>query len=141
MNTPYVQPYLFLAGRCEEAVEFYQSAIGASVDMMLRFADSPEPMQNLPEGYESKIMHTSFRVGECVIMASDGCGETDPISGFGLSISVATEDEVDTMLSALTDGGEMIMPADKTFWCPRFGMAKDKFGVLWMVGVHVDTPA
>jgi uncharacterized glyoxalase superfamily protein PhnB len=36
-------PYLFFDGRCEEAIEFYKKALGAKVEMMMRFKDSPEP--------------------------------------------------------------------------------------------------
>ena len=45
-----IQPYLFFNGRCEEAVEFYRKALGAEVEMMMRYKDSPEPM---PSGIAS----------------------------------------------------------------------------------------
>lgn len=143
MKTPYVQPYLFFNGRCEEALEFYKNAIGAEVEMVMRFSESPEPMPEgmLPAGFENKVMHASFRVGESVLMASDGCDPTPGFEGFSLSISVAEEADVDRMIEALAEGGEVTMPVGKTFWSPRFGMAKDRFGIGWMVGVHTDYPA
>ena len=69
-----VQPYLFFGGRCEEAIGFYGKAIGAKVEMMMRFSDSPEPMPPgvLQPGFEQKVMHSSLRIGETVVMASDG---------------------------------------------------------------------
>src|SRR5687768_6687136 len=93
-----VQPYLFFGGNCEEAVAFYGKAIGAEVEMMLRFKDSPEPHPPgmVPPGFEDKIMHASFRIGRTTVMASDGCGpEKTSFEGFSLSLSVATEAEAD----------------------------------------------
>lgn len=132
-----IQPYLFFSGRCEEALEFYRSAIGAEVDMIMRFKDSPEPPppDMLAPGYENKVMHASFRVGASSIMASDGCGEAETFGGFSLSLNLLAEDEADRRFAALAEGGQVTMPLGKTFWSPRFGMLKDKFGIGWMVNV------
>lgn len=135
MPNPSIQPYLFFAGRCEEALEFYKSAIDARVDMVMRFRDNPEPCQEgqLPPGYEDKVMHASFFVGDSLIMASDGCGDTSPFTGFSLSIAAPSEADADRYFNALAEGGEITMPLGKTFWSPRFGMLKDKFGMGWMI--------
>lgn len=137
MSQTFTQPYLFYSGRCEEALAFYKTAIGAEIEMLMRYSDSPEPCQPgmVPEGYENKVMHASFRVGCTSILASDGCGDTSPFAGFSLSISVATDAEADAAFNALLEGGEVLMPLTKTFWSPRFGMLKDKFGMGWMIGV------
>jgi len=131
-----IEPYLFFNGRCEEAVEFYKKALGAEVVMLMRFKESPEPPQAgmLPPGSENKIMHASFRVGDTMVMASDGhcTGKTD-FQGFCLSITVPTEAEADRKFAALAEGGQVQMPLAKTFWSPRFGMVADRFGVGWMV--------
>jgi PhnB protein len=133
-----VQPYLFFNGNCEEAVEFYRKALGAEVLFKMRFSESPEPHPPgmVPPGFEKKIMHTSFRIGETTVMASDGCANEKPkFEGFSLSLSVRTEAEADRAFAALTEGGQVQMPLTKTFWSPRFGMLTDRFGVGWMVGV------
>lgn len=133
-----VQVYLFFAGRCEEALEFYKRTIGAEVQMLMRFKDSPEPPQPgmIPPGSENKIMHTSFRVGDTTVMASDGrCEGAATFEGFSLSLTVPNESEADRMFAALGEGGQVQMPLTKTFWAPRFGMLKDRFGVGWMVSV------
>ena len=132
-----IQPYLFFGGRCEEALEFYRAAIGAQVDMLMRYKDSPEPPPAgmLPSGFENKVMHATFRAGETTLMASDGCGENSNFNGFSLSLSVPTETEADRAFAALTDGGQIKMPLAKTFWSPRFGMLTDRFGLGWMVSV------
>jgi len=137
-NNHLVQPYLFFNGKCEEAVEFYRKALGAEVEMMMRFKESPEPPppDKVPPGFENKIMHASFRVGGTTLMASDGCSTEEPnFEGFSLSLSVATEAEADRAFAALASGGKVTMPLSKTFWSPRFGMLEDRFGVGWMVSV------
>ena len=134
-----VQPYLFFNGNCEQAVEFYRTALGAHVEMMMRFKDSPEPHppSMVPPGHENKIMHTSFRVGETTVMASDGCpSEKTSFQGFSLSLTVPNETEADRAFAALSKGGQVKMPLTKTFWSPRFGMVEDRFGVGWMVSVQ-----
>ncbi len=134
----FVQPYLFFPGNCEQALEFYKKSLGAEVEMMLRFKESPEPPPPgmIPPGYENKIMHTSFRIGQTTVMASDGCGEEKAgFEGFSLSITVPTEADADRVFNALAEGGKVEMPLAKTFWSPRFGMLHDRFGVGWMVSV------
>ncbi|MDP1549521.1 MAG: VOC family protein [Nitrosomonas sp.] len=137
MPNPLIQPYLMFGGRCEEALEFYRSALGAQIDMLMRFSESPDPTPPgmLPPGFENKVMHASFRIGDNVLMASDGCEEGQQFKGFSLSIAVATETEADRYFSALSDGGQVQMPLTKTFWSPRFGMLTDRFGISWMVNV------
>lgn len=133
-----VEPYLFFNGRCEEAVEFYKKALGATVAMLMRFKDSPEPHAPgmLPPGSENKVMHVSFRVGDTTVMASDGfCKGQTEFQGLSLSLTVSNEAEADRVFAALADGGQVQMPLNKTFWSPRFGMVTDQFGLGWMVTV------
>jgi PhnB protein len=134
----YVQPYLFFDGRCDEAIEFYKKALGAKVEMLMRFKESPEPHPpgRLPDGFENKLMHSSLRIGDTIVMASDGmCTGKPSFQGFSISIAVANEAEADRMFAALAEGGQVQMPLEKTFWSPRFGMVADRFGVSWMVNV------
>jgi PhnB protein len=137
-NNGIIQPYLFFNGRCEEAVEFYRKGLGAEVEMMMRYKESPEapPPGRIPPGFENKIMHTSLRIGQTMVMASDGCSADKPkFEGFSLSLAVSTEAEADRAFAALADGGQVEMPLTKTFWSPRFGMVTDRFGVGWMINV------
>jgi PhnB protein len=131
-----LQPYLFFDGRCEEAITFYQRVLGAEVEMLMRVKDSPEPPQPgmQPPGSENKILHSSFKLGDTVIMASDGRALGKPVfQGFALSLQVRTEAQADKLFGALADGGQVQMPLTKTFFSPRFGMVADRFGVTWMV--------
>ena len=132
-------PYLFFDGRCAEAVEFYRTALGADVEAIMHYKDSPDPEQMCPSGIESgdiaeKVMHASFLIGETRIMASDDpTGETKSFEGFSLSLDAADETEADRLFVALSDGGQVQMPLEKTFFASRFGMVQDRFGVSWMV--------
>ena len=131
-----VQPYLFFGGSCEEALEFYRSALGAEVLMLMRYKDSPEPTPGMPDCFEEKVMHATFRIGETTLMASDGMCEGRPaFEGFSLSITVPDEGEADRVFAALAEDGLVTMPLEKTFWTPKFGMLQDRFGVGWMVNV------
>ena len=128
-----VQPYLFFDGRCEEALQFYRTALGAEVNMLMRFKESPEPAQ-VPPGGENKVMHATFRIGDATIMASDGhCQGRPSFQGFSLSLTAPDEAGAERMFAALSDGGKVQMPLTKTFFSPRFGMVADRFGVPWMV--------
>jgi PhnB protein len=131
-----VQPYLFYNGRCEEALEFYRKAVGAQVEFVMRFKESPEPPQPgmVPPGSENKIMHSSFRIGDTVLMASDGqCVGTPKFDGFSLSISAPDTGKAEEWFKALSSGGKVTMPLTKTFFAESFGMVADPFGMNWMV--------
>jgi PhnB protein len=133
-----LQPYVFFDGRCEEAIEFYKTALGAKVEMLMRFKESPEkeacPTNDPAMG--EKVMHASVRLGGGMLLMSDGhCAGKPSFQGFALSLTVKTEAEAERLFNALADGGQVQMPLAKTFWSPAFGMLSDRFGVSWMVGV------
>ena len=142
MQKPIVQSYLFFGGRCEEALHFYETALGAHIEMLMRFDEStdPVPADRLAPGFEKKVMHACFRIGDTSLMASDGCEGDPKFDGFSLSLAVATAEEADRAFAALSEGGEIGMPLSSTFWSPRFGMVTDKFGISWMINV-VASPA
>ena len=130
-----VQPYLFFDGRCEEAVEFYRRALGAEVTMLVRFKDAPEP-GHTPPGAENKVMHSSLRIGDTTVMASDGRGQGKPsFQGFSLSLPMPDVAGAERVFNALADGGQVQHPLIETFFSPRFGIVADRFGVPWMVVV------
>ncbi len=129
-----VQSYLCFEGRTEEALKFYEKAIGAKVDMLMRFKEAPEGMCS--PGTEDKVMHAAFTVGETQVMASDGRMQPPAkFSGISLALSAKDPAEAAKLFGALADGGQVQMPLTKTFFSPRFGMVSDRFGVTWMVYV------
>ena len=128
-------PYLFFDGRCDEAIEFYRRALGAEVTMLSRYKDSPDPAMCLP-GNGEKVMHSSLRIGETTIMASDGRCEGRPsFEGISLSLTLTDVAKAERLFAALAEGGQVQMPFTKTFFSPGFGMVADRFGVTWMIHV------
>jgi len=135
-----VQPYLNFDGRCEEALTFYRTALGAEVTMLTRFGDYPGPADPRMTAPKEKVMHARFRVGNTVLLASDGrCTGQPGFQGISLSLTVADSAEANRYFTALADGGQVQMPLAKTFFSPAFGMVADRFGVSWMVYVVPQT--
>ncbi len=133
-----VFPYLNFDGRCEEALEFYRRALGAEVTMLMRYKDSPEPPGPgmCAPGTENKVMHSSFRIGDSTVMASDchSAGKTS-FQGFSLSLTLPSAAEAQKRFAALAEGGTVQMPLAKTFFSASFGVVTDRFGVSWMIYV------
>jgi PhnB protein len=131
-----LEPYLFFNGRCEEAIAFYQQALGAEVTMQMRMNEAPDPPPPgaIPAGFENKIMHANLRIGGMHLMVSDGNSNMQPsFKGFTLSLGVDDSAQAERAFNALSVGGKVVMPLGKTFWSPCFGMLEDRFGVGWMV--------
>ena len=75
-------------------------------------------------GIEDKVLHTTFRIGDTTVMASDGrCTGAAEFKGFSLSLAPPDEAEAKRLFAALADGGQVQMPLTKTFWSPvlRYG--------------------
>lgn len=132
-----IQPYLFFEGRTEEALAFYKQALGAEVQMLMRYKESPGGTAKCPDGSVppgEKVMHSSFKVGDSVVMASDGfCSGRPNFAGFSLSYPAKDEADAKRRFDALAAGGKVGMPLGETFFARAFGMVTDKFGVAWMV--------
>ena len=113
-----VQPYLAFEGRCDEAIAFYKSALGAEVTMLVRFKDHPEPQ---PPGMikpetENKVMHVRLKIGDSIVMASDGhCMGATSFAGISLSLTASNKAEGENLFNALADGGKVSMPFTATF--------------------------
>ena len=132
-----ITPYLDFAGRCAEALEFYKKSVGAQVEMVMRFNESPHPAPPgmLQAGFEAKVMHSSLTINGARIMATDGCNDQSKFDGFQLSLSVENEAAAHKAFDALAAGGSIQMPLTQTFWSPCFGMLTDKFNIRWMINV------
>lgn len=128
-----VNAYINFDGRCAEALAFYREALGAVVDEVMHFKDAP-PSGDCASSNPELIMHTSFRVGGSLIMASD-CHGTGKPTFAGMSLALAATDAADAgrCFEALSPGGTVCMPMGPTFWSPAFGVVTDRFGVTWMI--------
>jgi PhnB protein len=130
-----IAPYLNFSGNCAEAFALYEKALGGKITYRSTFGESPMK-DNVSPDWQQKIMHITLMVGDRVLMGSDAPPEhAAKPQGFGVSIEVDTAAEAERIFNALSEGGTVTMPFQKTFWSPGFGMAKDRFGIPWMVGV------
>jgi PhnB protein len=137
-----VQPYMSFEGRTEEALDFYAKAVGAQVNVKMRFKDMPNEATStdqgcagtIPETAGEKIMHSEFKIGESLIMASDGfCSGKANFAGVSLAIQAKDDSEAKRIFDGLSAGGQVQQPLIKTFFATSFGVLADKFGVSWMV--------
>lgn len=135
MQKTEVKNYLFFHGRCEEALNYYRQHLNADIKMLLRFNQSPDPMPEgmLQAGFEEKIMHAEFSLGNTYVLASDGCNDSGHFSGFRIALIINDAPDAQRVFAALADGGTIDMPLAQTFWSPLYGMVTDQFGVGWMV--------
>lgn len=130
-----IQPYLSFEGRAQEAIDFYKSALGAKVDMVMHFKDAPPEVRGqISHSSLDKIMHAAFKIGDTQVMASDGrCTGKPSFSGISLTLNATSNGDAEKYFNALGQGGQVTMPMNETFFAHRFGMVADKFGVNWMV--------
>lgn len=135
-----VNQYLFFSGNCEDALKYYQARIGAKINFMMRFNESPDtiPEGELQPGFEDKVMHATFSLGATEIYASDGCNDSSAFAGFRTSLSVPTEEDAERIFDALAENGTVDMPLTETFFAKLYGQVTDQFGMGWMV--MVDKP-
>ncbi len=125
--------YLYFAGNCKEALDFYQKVAGAKLLFSMPFGGSPAEGM-MPPGWEDKVLHASMEIGGQVVMASDAPpNHSEKMGGFSVSLETESVDEAKRLFEALTEGGEVSMALQPTFWSPMFGMGKDRFGTPWMV--------
>jgi PhnB protein len=125
--------FLNFGGNCEEAFRFYEQHLGGSIVMMMRRADGGEPAHTWA-GWERSIQYAIMHIGETELMASDVPPQSfAPMRSAYLTLTVDTADEAERVWTLLSEGGEIYMPMEETFFATRFGQLRDRFGTSWMV--------
>jgi PhnB protein len=129
-----VNPYVQFGGRCAEAFEYYKEHLGASEAALMTFRGSPAEDSTPPE-WRDKVMHAALKLGDSLLMGSDGMGNEPhtAMQGCALTLSVDQPEQAERMFAALAAGGRVTMPMSATFFADKFGMVTDQFGVPWMV--------
>jgi len=130
---PQLNTYLTFDGNCAEAMRLYERTLGGKLDLMTH-AQSPMADQT-PPGMADKIMHARLTFDGGMLMASDAMAghPYGGMKGFSLSLIYPTPAEAQRAFDALSEGGRVTMPVQKTFWSEAFGMLVDRFGTPWMV--------
>lgn len=125
-----ITPYLTFNGTCRQAMTFYKDILGGDLELM-DFASSP---MEVPDEAKNNIMHAILTSNGVTLMASDTMPNQAVTNGNSVSLSINCQsvDEINHLFNSLSDGGEITMPLEDTFWGARFGMLTDKFGTCWM---------
>lgn len=125
--------YLSFNGQCEEALNLYAKCLNGKIAFMMKNGESPMA-DKMPDELKNRVMHATLHFGDQVIMGADAPPQyySQP-QGFSVSISVKEVAEAERIFNALSAGGTVKMPLEKTFWAERFGMFVDRFGTPWMI--------
>lgn len=137
-----INPYLSFNGNCDAAFNFYKSVFGGEFAFIGRYKDVPSE-HPMPESEKEKIMHISYPINKSTILFGADTSEqfgggVEFGSNISLSVNTDTEDETKRIFKALSAGGNIIIPLEKTFWNALFGYFVDKFGVYWMINYDYD---
>jgi PhnB protein len=128
-----LNPYLNFNGNCEEAFQFYAKVLNGEDLRVMKFRDSPMGAQ-MPENEKDMVVHARFTAGDTQVMGSDAPGgRYNKPQGYAVNIDVETPEEAERIFAGLSEGGNVGMVMQETFWAKRFGMVTDRFGTHWMV--------
>jgi PhnB protein len=127
---PKLDLYLNYAGNCEEAFRFYEQQLGGKILMMMRHEEHLNP--GLPPGFAKKILHAQLELGGARLMGADIPG-TEPIRSAYASLTLDSAAEAERVYGILSDGGQIFMKMEETFFAVRFAMLRDRFGTSWML--------
>jgi PhnB protein len=123
--------YINYKGNCKEAFRFYEEHLGGKITMMSTFRDMPDAA-NIPEERKEEILHARIEIGGAVVMGADIQG-AEPMRSAYLTLRVESAEEAERIYTLLTDGGEIFMKMEQTFFASRFAMLRDRFGTSWML--------
>ena len=128
-----LEPYVFFYGKCEEALNFYKGIFNGKIASVTRMKEAP-PEMAAPPNWGDKIMHARFEAPGVAFQASDGGPDTKNVDG-NISLGLSTKDEAEAtrVFDKLSEGGDVSMPMQDTFWNAKFGVLKDKYGIEWFV--------
>ncbi len=123
--------YVNYKGNCREAFMFYEQHLGGKIISMATFKDMPDSSK-IPEERINDILHARIEIGGSVLMGAD-IPNAEPMRSAYLSLSVDSDEEAERIYALLSEGGEIFMKMEKTFFAKRFAMLRDKFGANWML--------
>jgi PhnB protein len=131
LNTMKMHTYVNFAGKCAEAFHFYEKHLGGKIGMMMSHGQAPDQSRVKPE-WKDAILHARVSLGGTELMGADIPG-AQPMRSAYLSLGVESDAEAERIFAALSDGGEIFMPMQETFFATRFAQLRDRFGVNWMI--------
>lgn len=128
-----LQIYLNYGGNCEQAFRFYEQHLGGKITMITRHGQQPNP-ENVPVSWKNAVLHARIEIGQSVLMGADIPPDRfQPMRSAYLTLIVDSDEEAERLYALLSDGGEIFMKMEETFFASRFAMLRDKFGTSWML--------
>ena len=132
--------YLNYGGNCRQAFEFYAKHLGGKITFITTHGELPDASQVPPE-WRNAVVHARIELGETVVLGADIPPDRfQPMRSAYLTLMLGSIDEAERLYALLTDGGEIFMPMEETFFAHRFAMLRDRFGTSWML-LHERAPA
>ena len=125
--------YLNYGGNCEQAFRFYEQELGGKITMMMRHGEQPNAA-NVPADWKNAILHARIEFGKTVLMGADIPPDRfQPMRSAYLTLTLDSAEQAERLYALLTDGGQIFMKMEETFFASRFAMLRDKFGTSWML--------
>jgi len=124
--------YVNFAGKCAEAFRFYEHHLGGKVVMMMTHAQNPAPNPNVTGEWKDAVLHARIAIGGTELAGAD-IPNAEPMRSAYLTLETESDSEAERIFSALSDGGQVFMALQETFFASRFGQVRDRFGINWMI--------
>ncbi|HEY2906591.1 MAG TPA: VOC family protein [Vicinamibacterales bacterium] len=123
--------YVNFGGKCAEAFRFYEKHLGGRITMMMTHGQAPDQSRVNPD-WKDAVLHARISLGDTELLGAD-IPSAQPMRSAYLSLAVESDGEAERIFSALSDGGEIFMPMQETFFASRFSQLRDRFGINWMI--------
>lgn len=123
-------PRIYFNGNCNEAIERYKSALGATVDYLMTYgsaAAGASEDQDLIMNAQIDISGNKFHLAD---RAQMDVFSTDQIS---FTVFAESPQQVKIIYQALSEGGKILMEPAETFFSPCHCSLIDPFGITWQV--------
>ena len=124
--------YLNYGGNCGDAFRFYEAELGAKINMLMTHAQSPVP--GAGDEMKDKVLYASLSIADTVVMGSDVPADRfQPMRSVYLCLGVDSDAEAERIYALLSEGGQVFMPIQETFFASKFAQLRDRFGTSWMI--------
>ena len=128
-----LNPYISFDGNAREAMDFYKSVFGGSLELNTFGESGAADSSNA-----DKIMHSLLETDNgFTLMCADTPPGMEHNPGNNIAVSLSGDDakELRGYWEKLSDGGTVAVALEKQMWGDEFGMCVDRFGVSWMVNI------
>jgi PhnB protein len=125
--------YLNYGGNCEEAFRFYEKHLGGKITMLMHHGEQPAAPNAASDSIRG-VLHARMELGGTELLGADMPPDRfQPMRSAYLTLTLDSDQEADRVFALLSDGGQIFMPMQDTFYASRFAMLRDRFGTSWML--------